>query len=136
MAKVLNGFVDHDPVTISIFIIDVPFGGFNWRARHHTPASDVAVTDNINEVVVALEQLLGPIPPIKHPTSFTTEICGTSDEFSIYHWDKFTDKSKCFDYGELITARDIEDNLGIDVGNTPILIENVPMRDLNDNNNI
>ncbi len=41
---------------------------------------------------------------------------------------------KCFDYGELITARDIEDNLGIDVGIPPILIENVPMRDYNDSN--
>jgi hypothetical protein len=85
VAKVLNGFVDHELVTIYVFIIYVPFGRFNRRARHHTPALAVFVTDSINEAVVALEQLPGPIPHIEHPTSFTTEIYGTSDEFSIYH---------------------------------------------------
>jgi len=51
------------------------------------------------------------------------------DEFSIYHWDNFNDKSKCFDYGELITTREIEDNLGVDVGIIMTLMYNIPMRD-------
>ena len=42
-----------------------------WRARHHTLAFVVTVTDNINEVVVALEQLPGPIPHLDPHTSLT-----------------------------------------------------------------
>jgi hypothetical protein len=136
LAKVLNGFIDHEPVVISIYIIDVAFSRFHWRARHHTPALAVAVTDSMNEAVVALEQLPGPVPPVEPPTSFSTEICGIHDEFSIYHWDSYSDKSKCFDYGGLITAAEIEDNLGIDVGIMPMLLENVPMRDFSDSNKI
>ena len=57
IAKELDGgFMDHEPVKISILITDVPCGRLKWRAhRHHTPALAVAVTDCINEVVVALE---------------------------------------------------------------------------------
>ena len=33
------------------------------------------------------------------------------------------------DYGELITAREIEDNLGIDVGIIPTLMDNIPKGD-------
>jgi len=38
------------------------------------------------------------------------------DEYSIYHRDERVDKSRCFDFGDFLTAKDIEDNLGIDVG--------------------
>jgi hypothetical protein len=76
IAKELDGFMDHEPIKITILIIDVLFNILKWRARHHTPALAVAVTDSIIEVVVALEQLPGPIPPIDLPTSLTTEICG------------------------------------------------------------
>ena len=50
----------------------------------------------------------------------------------IYHWDNFSDKSKCFDYGDFIFAREIEDNIGVDAGNVPTLIYNIPMRDSGD----
>ena len=81
----LDGFMDHEPFKIATFITDVLFGRLKWRARHHTPAFYIVVADNINEVVVALEQLPGPIPPIDLPTSLTTELCGIYDDFSIYH---------------------------------------------------
>jgi len=58
-------------------------------------SSPYYVTDIINEVVVALEQLPGPIPPLDPPTSFTTEICRIFHNLSIYHWDNFSDKSEC-----------------------------------------
>ena len=76
----------------------------------------VAVIDNINEVVVELEQLSGPIPHIDLPTSLTTEMCGIFDNCSLYHWDDFIDTSKCFDYGDFFTAREIEDTIGADNG--------------------
>jgi hypothetical protein len=56
----------------------------------------VVVTANINETLVALGSLPGPVPPVDIPTSFTTKICGIVDEFSIYHWDEFSNKSLCF----------------------------------------
>ncbi len=94
----------------------------------------VAVTDNINEDVVALEQLPEPIPPIDPPTSLTTEICRIFDNVCIYHWDDIMDKSKCFDYGDFCTAREIEDNIGADDGIVPTLMDNIPMRDYSDIN--
>ena len=41
---------------------------------HNTPVLAVAVTDNINEVVVALEQLPESIPPLDPTTSLATKI--------------------------------------------------------------
>ena len=35
-------------------------------------------------------------------------------DFSIYHWDDFGDKSKCFDCGDFVFSREIEDNIGFD----------------------
>jgi hypothetical protein len=66
---------------------------------------------------------------VKFPTSLTIELRGIFDEFSIHHWGDFDDKSKCFDYDELITAREIEESLGTDVGIIPTLMDNIPMRD-------
>ena len=73
----------------------------------------VAVTDSINEFVVALVQLPGLFPPLDPPTSLTTEIYEIFDNFSIYHWDTFSDKSNCFDYGDFVFAREKEDNIGM-----------------------
>ena len=89
----------------------------------------VAVTDSINEVVVALEQLPGPNTPLDSPTSLTTEVCGIFDNFCIYHWDDFSDKSKCFDYSDFVSAREIEDNIGAGSCIVPTLMDNIPMRD-------
>jgi len=58
MANELDGFMDHEPIKVNIFITDVLCNRIKSRARHHTPALNVAVTNNINEVVLALEQLL------------------------------------------------------------------------------
>jgi hypothetical protein len=55
IAKVLDGFMDHEQVKLSFFISDVLCGRLKWRALHHTPVLVVAVADSINEVVVALE---------------------------------------------------------------------------------
>ena len=89
----------------------------------------VAVTDSINEVVVALEELPGPILPLGTPTSLKTEIGGVFENFSIHHWDNLRDKSRFFYYGDFVSAREIEDNIGDDVGIVPTLLDNIPMED-------
>ena len=48
------------------------------------------------------------------PTPF-----GTQDEFFIYSREDSAEKSRCFDFGEFLNARDIENNLGTDVGIIP-----------------
>ena len=136
IAKELDGFKDHELVKIIIFITDVLFGRLKWRARHHTPALTIVAADNINEIVVVLEQLPGPIPPIHLPTSLTIEMCGIFDNFSIYHWDDFIDKSRCFDYGGFVTAREIEDTIGADAGIVPTLMDHIPMSDYSDSNKV
>ena len=67
MAKVLNDFMNHEPIKITISIIDILFSNFKWRARHHTPALAVVVTTIINEVVTTLRIFPGPVPPIDLP---------------------------------------------------------------------
>ena len=119
-----------------ILIINVLCGRLKWKARHHISALDVAVTDSINEVVVELEKLSGPIPPLDPPTSLATEICEILDSVSNYHWDDFNDKSKCFDYGDSVSAREIEDIIGVDVGIVRTLMDNITMRDYGDSINI
>jgi len=96
----------------------------------------VVVTDSVNEALVALEQLPEPLPPVEFSISLTIELCGNFDEFFSYYWGDFNDKFKCFDYGELVTTREIEDNLGIDVNIIPTLMENIPMRDHCESNGI
>jgi hypothetical protein len=56
--------------------------------------------------------------------------------FSIYHWDNFSDKSKCFNYGDFVSAREIEDIIGDDVGIVPTLMDNIPIRDYGDSNKV
>jgi len=136
IAKELDGFMDNEPIKINIFITDVLFNRLTWRARHHTTAFAVAVTNNINEVVVALEHFPGPIPPIDLPTSLTTKICGIFDNFGIYHLDDLIDKPKCIDNGDFVIAREIEDNIGANAGIAPTLNGNIPMRDYNDSNKV
>jgi hypothetical protein len=124
IANVFLGFMEHESVKITILITRVLCGRLKWRARHHTPALLVAVTERLNEVVVALEQFSGPIPPLDPPTSLTTEICGIFDNLAIYHWDNFCDKSKFFDYCDFVAAREIEDNIGVDAGIVPTFTDN------------
>jgi len=85
---------------------------------------------------VALDQLPGPLPLVDFPTSLAVKLFGTCDEFSFYHWGTFNDKSKCFEYGKLVTTREIEDNLGIEVGIIPALIDNIPRKGHCENNGI
>jgi len=126
----------HEPIKITILITDVLCSILKWRARRHTHALAIAVIDSINEAIVALEQLPGPIPPLDPPTNLTTKICGIFDIFHIYHYDDFNDKSKCFNYGDFFSARKIEDNIGVDVGIVPTLMDNIPMRDYSDSNKV
>ena len=56
--------MDHEPIKIIVLIIDIICSELKWSARHHTPAMVVAGTDSLNEVIVELEQLPGPIPPL------------------------------------------------------------------------
>ena len=93
-----------------------PFIKFKWRDCHHTPALFVDVTDSMNEALVAWEQLPGALPPCQ--ISYKSHVWTLWKFWWIlyYNSDDFNDKSKCFDYGEIDTTREIEDNLDIDVG--------------------
>ncbi len=73
----------------------------------------------MNEVYATLKNLPGPVPPIEPPTQLVTEICGTLDAFSIYHWDEHNDKFMCFDYGALVSVREITNNIGVDADIVP-----------------
>jgi len=61
---------------------------------------------------------------------------GTAYEFYIYSWEDRVEKSRCIDFGDFLTARDIENNLGTGVGIIPCFWCDIRMRDHDDNNGI
>ena len=56
------------------------------------------------------------------------------DEYSTYHWNERLEESRCFSFGDFLTAEDIEDNLDIDVGIIPYFWGDIRMR-YHDNSN-
>jgi hypothetical protein len=76
--------------------------------------------DHLNEIEASYEGQPGPLPPLETPTSLTWKTpFGTKDGFFIYSWEDRVEKSRCFDFGDFLIARDIENNLGTDVGIIP-----------------
>jgi len=71
LAKVINGLVDHEPVKISIYVVDVLCKDLRWRTRHHTPRMATLSVDNLNDIVASYEGQPGPLPPVEIPTSLT-----------------------------------------------------------------
>ena len=75
------------------------------------------IVDNVNDIVASYEGQLVPLPPVEIPTSLTMQtVFGTTDEFYTYSRDDRVEKSRCFYFGDFLIARDIENNLGTDVG--------------------
>ena len=134
LAKVIHGLVDHEPVKIYIFVIDVFTKTFNGGLDTILKMSTQTL-DHLKDIEASYEGQPGPLPPVEVFTSLTIQTAyGTKDKYSIYHWDGRVDKSRCFDFGDFLTAKDIEDNLGIDVGIIPYFWGDIRMRDHDDNN--
>ncbi len=65
------------------------------------------------------------------PSSLTIDTAyGDIDEFSIYQWDERAplNKAHCLDFGDLVTPKEVEDNLGIDTGIIPMFWGDMVMR--------
>ena len=93
--------------------------------------------DHLNDIEASYEGLRGPLPPIVIPTSLTFQTAlGTQDEIFIYSWEDRAEKFRCFDFGDFLIAKDIEDNLGTNVGIVPCFWGDIRMRDHNDSNGI
>jgi hypothetical protein len=85
LAKVINGLVNHEPVKIYIYGIDVLYKDLAWRARHHTPRMTTLTIDHMNEIVASYEGQPGPLPPVEVTTNLTMQTpFGTQDGFFIY----------------------------------------------------
>jgi len=84
LAKVINGLVHHEPVKISIYVVDVLYKDLCWRARHHTSRKATLIVDHLNDIEASYEGQPGPLPPVEIPTSLTIRTpLGTRDEFYI-----------------------------------------------------
>jgi hypothetical protein len=117
LAKVLNGFVNNEPVKISIYVVDVLYKDLCWRARHHTPRMATLTVDHLNDIEASYEGQPGSLLLVEIPTGLTMQTpFGTTDDFYIYSWDDRVEKSRCFDFGDFLIARDIENNLGPTLG--------------------
>jgi hypothetical protein len=95
------------------------------------------IVDHLNDIEASYEEKPGPTPPGEVSTILTIQTAyGTMDKCYIYRWDERVDKSRCFDFGDFLTAKDIEDNLGIDVRIIPYFWGDIRMRDHDDINGI
>ena len=54
LAKVVNGLVNHEPVKIHIYVIDVLYKDLVWRARHHTPRMATLTIDHLNDIEASI----------------------------------------------------------------------------------
>ena len=78
------------------------------------------IVNYLNEIEASYEGQPGPLPLVEIPTSLIVQTAyETIDELSIYSWEERVEKSRCFDFGDFLTAADIKHNLGIDVGIIP-----------------
>ncbi len=95
------------------------------------------IVAHLNEIEASYDGQPGPLPPVEIPTSLTIQTpFGTKNEFYIYSWEDRVKKSRCFDFGDFLIARDIENNLGNDVGIVPCFWGDIRMRDHDDSNGI
>ena len=63
-----------------------------------------------------------PLPPVEIPTNLTIQTpYGAEDEFFIDSWEDRVEKSRCFDFGDFLNAREVENNMGTDVRIIPFL---------------
>jgi len=80
LAKVINGLVNHEPVKISFYVVNVLYKNLCWRTRHHTPRMATLIVDHLNDIEASYEGKLGPFPPLEIPTSLTIRTpFGTTD---------------------------------------------------------
>ena len=84
LAKVVHGLANHEPVKISIYVLDVSYKDLLWRARHHIPRMATHTIDNLNDIEASYEGQPGPLPPVEISTSLTILTAyETTNEFSI-----------------------------------------------------
>jgi len=103
LAKIINGLVNHEPVKISIYVIDVPYKDLCWRARHHTPTMATLIVDHLNEIEASYDGQPSPLPLVEILVGLTMQTpFGTKDEFYIYSWEDRVEKSSCFDFGDFL----------------------------------
>jgi hypothetical protein len=50
LAKVIRGFVDHEPDKITIYVIDDFYKDFRWMARHHAPRMATHIVDHLKDI--------------------------------------------------------------------------------------
>ncbi len=72
LAKARNGLMHHEPVIISIYIVDIISSNYKLRARIHTPAMAVHVTYHLNHIEASYEGLPGHLHPVVIPPILTT----------------------------------------------------------------
>ena len=59
----------------------------------------------------------GPLPHVEVPSGLTMQTpFGIKDEFYIYSWEDRVEKSRFFDFGDFLNARDIENNWVLTLG--------------------
>jgi hypothetical protein len=93
--------------------------------------------DHLHEIEALYEGHTGQLPLVEIPANLTMQTpFGTTDEFYIYSWEDRVEKSRCFDFGDFLIARDIENNLGTDVGIVPCFWGDIRMREHDGGNGI
>jgi len=84
LTNIINNLIDHEPVKITIYVIDVLYKDLTLRARFHTPRMAVQIVDHLINIEASYEGQRGPLPPVVIPTTLTIHTpYETMDEYSI-----------------------------------------------------
>ncbi len=122
---ILDGYKDHEPIKIRLYVIDILWDHCRYRNIYHALQLGVNIAERLNSLVM------------NHAIPTTIE-CPLIEELmiTVQNWEAHENKSCCFDYCELYTAYQISRNLGVDAGIVPHFHDQNTMRDFTDENGI
>jgi len=137
--NVISGYKEHEPIKISLFVIDVLWDHLKYRNSYHTlTLGNKILANKLTQTCANLEIQHGGIGEVVPFVVPNTIQCPMLEEVSteVHHWETNNIKSNGFDYCELYTAFQIKDNLGADAGIISLFHDKNAMRDSCDENGL
>jgi len=135
ICNVISGYKEHEPIKISLFVIDVLWDHLKYHNNYHAlTLEDTILVDKLTHTCANLKIQHGGIGEVVPFVVSNTIQCPILEEVftKVHHWETDDIKSNCFDYCELYTAFQIKSNLGADAGIIPLFHDKNALRDFSD----
>jgi hypothetical protein len=135
----LSGYKEHEPIKISLLVIDVLWDILKYRNNYHAlTLGNEILADKLTQTCANLEiqhEGNGEVVPFVCPNIIQ---CPMLEEVTtkVHHLETNDIKSNGFVYFEMYTAYQIKENLGADAGIIPMFHDKNAMRDFSDENGL